>query len=241
ERGLNLKQMVGAAKRGELGALYVVGSNPVARFALDPFAFTGSFVVVQDMFLTETAALADVVLPAANAYEKSGSTTNTCGDLQLLQKAGDVAGPRADLDIIAQLAARMGFDPEKLLPRGGGVQADLGQSRGAQAGEADRHAVWLERQELEARVSFFSPSAVRDEIQRLVPGYAVDPLNLLLGNDVHTRTEEAAVGRAQADELLLPARDDLFSSGTLGRYSSILNQVMERKMQLPGEKEVAAD
>ena len=41
------------------------------------------------MFLTETAALADVVLPAANAYEKSGTFTNTCGDLQLVKKAGE--------------------------------------------------------------------------------------------------------------------------------------------------------
>ena len=48
-----------------------------------------TFVVVQDMFLTETAALADVVLPAANAYEKSGTVTNTCGDLQLVKKAGE--------------------------------------------------------------------------------------------------------------------------------------------------------
>jgi NADH-quinone oxidoreductase subunit G len=241
ERGLNLKQMVGAAKRGELAALYVVGSNPVARFALDPFALAQTFVVVQDMFLTETAAIADVVLPAANAYEKSGSMTNTCGDLQLVQKAGDFAGPRADLEIIAQLAARMGFALEKLLPRGEALSADLGESRGAQAGEADRHAVWLERQNMETRVTPFSPAAVREEIQRLVPGYGVDRLNLLAGNDVHTRTEESAAGRAQADKLILPAHDDLFTSGTLGRYSSILNQVMERRLQLPGEKEVAAD
>ena len=103
------------------------------------------------------------------------------------------------------------------------------------------YTVWLERQELEAKVSPISPAALRDEIQRLVPGYGVDRLNLLAGNDVHTRTEESAVGRAEADELILPAKDDLFSSGTLGRYSSILNQVMERQMQLPGEKEVAAD
>ena len=50
-----------------------MGANPVGRFGIDPFVFSQSFVVVQDMFLTETAALADVVLPAANAYEKSGT------------------------------------------------------------------------------------------------------------------------------------------------------------------------
>ena len=81
--GLALPEMVEAARAGKLKALYVVGANPVGRFSIDPFAFSKSFVVVQDMFLTETAFLADVVLPAANAYEKSGTLTSTCGDLQL--------------------------------------------------------------------------------------------------------------------------------------------------------------
>jgi len=53
--------MVEAAKAGKLKALYVVGSNPVGRLGIDPFAFSKSFVVVQDMFLTETANLADVI------------------------------------------------------------------------------------------------------------------------------------------------------------------------------------
>ena len=65
--------MVEAAKAGTLKALYVVGSNPVARYNIDPFALSKTFVVVQDMFLTETAAIADVVLPVANAYEKTGN------------------------------------------------------------------------------------------------------------------------------------------------------------------------
>ncbi len=70
--GLDLAGMVEAGKAGKLKALYVVGSNPVGRLKIDPFAFSKSFVVVQDMFLTETAVMADMVLPAANAYEKIG-------------------------------------------------------------------------------------------------------------------------------------------------------------------------
>ena len=89
--GLSLAQMFDAARDLKLHALYVVGSNPVARDAVDPFILHAPFLVVQDMFMTETAMLADVILPAANAYEKSGTFTNTCGDLQLLKKAGDVA------------------------------------------------------------------------------------------------------------------------------------------------------
>ena len=78
EPGLNLMQMMDSAKSGALKALWVVGSNPVARYNVDPFALNAPFVVVQDMFLTETAATADVVLPAANLYEKAGTVTNTC-------------------------------------------------------------------------------------------------------------------------------------------------------------------
>ena len=55
---------------------------------------------MQDLFLTETAQLADVVLPATCAYEKSGTFTNTCGDLQRLRKAAEVVGPKSDLEIM---------------------------------------------------------------------------------------------------------------------------------------------
>ncbi len=114
--------MVESAKAGKLKALYVVGSNPIARFGIDPFAFSQSFVVVQDMFLTETATIADVVLPAANAYEKSGTFTNTCGDLQVVKKAGEVTGLKSDFEMIVRIADAMGFDVRKLVPFGGGTQ-----------------------------------------------------------------------------------------------------------------------
>ena len=167
-----------------------------ARFNIDPFAFSKSFVVVQDMFLTETAAMADVVLPAANAYEKSGTFTNTCGDLQMVKKAGEVSGSKSDFEMIVRIADAMGADVRKLVPFGGGTRADMGQSRGAQSGEADRHAVWLEAHGLEPKMSPFDPMAILDEIQRLVPGYDVSRMNLLAGNDQHT-TLVADAGRAR--------------------------------------------
>src|SRR5262249_26093757 len=102
--GLTLPQMADAAKAGKLQALYVVGSNPLERYSIDPYSLAKSFVVVQDMFLTETAAIADVVLPAANAYEKSGTVTNTCGDLQLVKKAGEVTGTKSDFEMIVRIA-----------------------------------------------------------------------------------------------------------------------------------------
>jgi len=237
--GLDLAGMVEAGKAGKLKALYVVGSNPVGRLNLDPFCFSKSFVVVQDMFLTETAVMADVVLPAANAYEKSGTFTNTCGDIQLVKKAGEVTGTKADFEMIVRIADAMGFDVRKLVPFGGGTHADMGQSRGAQSGEADRHAVWLEAHGLEPKLSPFDPTAILDEIQRLVPGYDVSRMNLLAGNSQHTSLSQAGPGVAQRVESIAPANDDLFSSGTLGRYSRTLKSVVESHEVKAAE--VAAD
>jgi NADH-quinone oxidoreductase subunit G len=237
--GLDLDGMVESGKAGKLKALYVVGSNPVGRLDLDPFAFSRSFVVVQDMFLTETAVMADVVLPAANAYEKSGTFTNTCGDLQLVKKAGEVTGTKSDFEMMVRIADAMGFDVRKLVPFGGGTYADMGQSRGAQSGEADRHAVWLEAHGLEPKLSPFDPTAILDEIQRLVPGYDVSRMNLLAGNSQHTSLTEAGPGVAHRPECIAPANDDLFTSGTLGRYSRTLKSVMESHEVKSAE--VAAD
>ncbi len=116
--GMNLLQMMDAAKDGKLKALYVVGSNPIARYNIDPFVLQNTFTVVQDMFLTETALVADVVLPVANAYEKSGTMTNTCGDLQMVKKGGDFSAVRDDFECIVRIANTMGYDVRKLVPFG---------------------------------------------------------------------------------------------------------------------------
>jgi NADH-quinone oxidoreductase subunit G len=240
-RGLALPEMVESAKAGKLKAFYVVGANPVERFGIDPFVFSNSFVVVQDMFLTETAVIADVVLPAANAYEKSGTFTNTCGDLQLVKKAGEVTGTKSDFEMIVRIAGAMGFEVQRLVPFGRGIGTDMGQSRGAQSGEADRHGVWLEANGLEPKMSPFDPMAILDEIQRLVPGYDVSRINILSGNDQHTTLTGSGPGALHNPELIAPAHDSLFSSGTLGRYSRTLNSVIENRHKQPAEAEVAAD
>jgi len=238
EKGLSLPEMTEAAKTGKLKALYVVGSNPVGRLGIDPFVLAKAFVVVQDMFLTETANIADVVLPAANAYEKTGTYTNTCGDLQLIKKAGEVSNTKPDFEMIVRIADAMGFDVRGLVPFGSGTHADMGQTRGAQSGEADRHAVWLEAHNLEPKMTPFDPMAILDEIQRVVAGYDISRVNLLAGNDQHLEIAESGPSVAQNPELIVPANDDLFSSGTLGRYSKTLNSVFENKSAVP---EVAAD
>ncbi len=237
--GLDLPGMINAAKAGKLKALYVVGSNPVGRMQIDPFAFSQSFVVVQDMFLTETAIMADVVLPATNAYEKSGTFTNTCGDVQLVKKAGEVSDTKGDFEMIVRIADAIGFDVRKLVPFGGGVRADMGQSRGAQSGEADRHAVWLQEHGLEPKMSPLDPMAILDEIQRLVPGYDVSRMNLLAGNSEHTTLTDSGNSVEHNPESIAPANDSLFTSGTLGRYSRALKSVLESHEVK--HSEVAAD
>jgi NADH-quinone oxidoreductase subunit G len=237
EPGLNIQQMLTAATSGKLKALYVVGSNPVARYGIDSFGAAKPFLVVQDMFLTETATMADVVLPAANAYEKSGTFTNTCGDLQLVNKAGDFAGARPDFEIIVRVADRAGFKVQNLVPFRGAMRADMGQSRGAQSGEADQHLVWLRANKMEPKLSPFDPAAILDEIQRLVPGYQIHQisrLELIAGNDVHTSAPEASTGATKSDSLaIVPSEDTLFTSGTLGHYSQTLNSVMESRRTEP--------
>jgi len=240
--GMNLLQMVDAAKDGKLKALYVVGSNPVARYNIDPFALSKAFVIVQDMFLTETAAIADVVLPVANAYEKQGTYTNTCGDVQMLKKAGEFAGVRTDFECMVRIALRMGYDVHKLVPFGGaGTRADMGQSRGAQSGEADRHAVWLTDRGLEPKMSPYDPTAMLDEIQRLVPAYDISRLELLASQDVHSQLVQIGGATGAGDPaLIMPSNDTLFTSGTLGRYSATLNTVYERYHPPRDDEESAA-
>jgi len=233
--GLTLPQMFDAAKAGNLRALYVVGANPVGRLDIDPSTLKKTFVVVQDMFLTETAAIADVVLPAANAYEKAGTFTNTCGDIQILKKAGEVTATKPDFEMIVRIADAMGFDVRKLVPFGHGVRAEMGQSRGAQSGEAYRHSVWLEAHGLEPKMSPFDPAATLDEIQRLVTGYDVSRVDLMAGNDQHTSLGLMGPGTKQRATEIVPAGNNLFTSGTLGRYSNTLNSVMENRDPEPAE------
>src|SRR5215469_9431003 len=233
--GLDMLEIFDVAARGDLSALYVVGANPIARYGIDTATLKNTFLIVQEMFMTETAQIADVILPAANLYEKSGSVTNSYGDLQLSQKAGDRAGVRTDFEMIVRLADKMGADVHKLVPFGKGLRADMGQSRGAQSGEADRHAVWLTANNLEPKLSPFDPFAILDEIQRLVPGYNLLRLQLLSGNDQHLEPAAAAplVQIGSRRDLVLPANDSLFTSGTLGRYSAMLSDLQHNESLRP--------
>jgi predicted molibdopterin-dependent oxidoreductase YjgC len=100
--GMNARQMMQAAVDGKLKALYVVGANPVKTFGINaPEKLSDvDLLVVQDMFMTETAKRADVILPAASTYEKDGTMTNTAGEIQMVWRAVDAQGPRSDFDLL---------------------------------------------------------------------------------------------------------------------------------------------
>jgi NADH-quinone oxidoreductase subunit G len=240
--GKSLREIFIAASKKELGALLVVGADPVSKLDIDPSTLKNTFVIVQDIFLTKTAAVADIVFPTASLYEKSGTVTNTYGDVQLVKKAADRAGVKPDFEILVRLAGAMGVDVKTLVPfRTGGVTADLGQSRGVQAGEADRHAVWLAANGLEPKLSPFDPLAVLDEIARLVPGYALDRVNLFGGNDVPTEPGFVPIAVLTAalsngHGAITAAHEGLFASGTLGENSPALKQLKSHQARYGGLK-----
>src|SRR4029077_1283996 len=64
-------------------------------------------LIVHEMFLTETAKVADIVFPATSASEKEGSVTNTSGEIQLLRKGAEVMGPRSDFDLLRILSHQL--------------------------------------------------------------------------------------------------------------------------------------
>ena len=97
----------------DLDVLWVVGANPLRH---TPLAAEKAFVVVSEMFLTETGRRADVVFPAASAYEKTGTVTNVCGEVQRLKAGPKFMGAKPDLEIIGLLAKEMGANVGIWLP-----------------------------------------------------------------------------------------------------------------------------
>jgi predicted molibdopterin-dependent oxidoreductase YjgC len=111
--GMTISDMIPAAAAGKIKVMYVVGENPMmsdpdihhVQTALEAL----DFLVVQDIFLTETARMADVVLPAASYAEKDGTVSSTERRVQMVRKAVEPPGEsRADLEIVCDLAKRMG-------------------------------------------------------------------------------------------------------------------------------------
>jgi formate dehydrogenase major subunit len=120
--GYTLTQMFEAMERGELTAAYVIGENPASSEADKTHTvelLEGlDCLIVQDIFMTRTAEMADVLFPASNsAFETEGTVTNSERRVQLMHKALDPPGnARDDIWIIAELARRLGRDWGELAP-----------------------------------------------------------------------------------------------------------------------------
>jgi hypothetical protein len=171
EGGMRVSEMLEA----DLSVLWVVGANPFRPPAPGPRPLAperrAGFVVVQDLFPTETALAADVVLPAACAYEKSGTVTNVTGEVQRLKRAVNTMGAKPDLEIMGFLAREMG------------AAAALGP---------------------------WTPEAVYEEMQ--------------------TKPFSGSFPVDNRPDLAHSDHNGLFASGTLGRYSRVLNSVVEGRL-----------
>jgi NADH-quinone oxidoreductase subunit G len=182
QTGMHIDEMVAA----DLAILWVVGANPYAGTTEK----RARFLVVQDMFLTETARQADVVLPSASAYEKHGTITNGTGEVQRLKKAINTMGAKADLEIMGFLARDMG------------VAAALGP--------------WV-------------ADTVFEEIRKNVRGYDIPVPIVATGGAAQTMPVNGRIAVTPRPDLVRSDHNGLFDSGTLGRYSKVLNSVLESR------------
>ena len=194
--GLTAPQMVEAGQAGKLlKALYVVGANPLTHYGTLGFGRGNlQLLIVHEMFPTDTSRPADIVFPAASAYEKDGTVTNTSGEIQLIRKAAEVMGPRSDFDLLRILSHQL----EKL---------GIGKA-----------------------FHYKTPAAVFEEIRKAVPGYDVQPAGLLTGGAEPARMHVARNGHAPYDVpagLIRSAQDTLFTSGTLGRFCTMMDSLPE--------------
>ncbi len=193
--GMTTPQMVEAAQSGKLKALYVMGANPLTHFGTLGFGRGNlTLLIVHELFPTDTSRPADIVFPAASAYEKEGTVTNTAGEIQLLHKAAEVMGARSDFDLLRILSHQL----EKI---------GLGKA-----------------------FHYKTPSAVFEEIRKAVQGYNVQSAGLLTGGAELTHAHVARNGHAPYDVpagLIRSAQDTLFTSGTLGRFCTMMDSLPE--------------
>lgn len=179
--GMTLDAMLEAP---DLDLVWVIGANPLEGGRR--LASREAFLIVNELFLTETAQQADIVFPAMSLYEKNGTVTNVCGELQRTKAGPKVMGTKSDLEILGLIAAQLGFD-----------------------------------------LGLPMPDKVFEEIRREVPGYNVPRAVIATGGAAQTRPPAVPAGVDAQPELVRSSGDTLFTSGTLGRYSKKLGEVIE--------------
>lgn len=121
-KGCNLWEMLQRGQEGKIKGLYVMGENPLVSLPDRQFVKSAlkklDFLIVQDLFLTETAQLAHLILPAASFAEKEGTMTSAERRVQLLEKAAEPKGQGlADWKILSEILFRLGGSPLYASPR----------------------------------------------------------------------------------------------------------------------------
>jgi anaerobic selenocysteine-containing dehydrogenase len=179
---MHLDEMIAAP----LDVLWVVGANPQrAPYRARPF------LVVQDMFLTETAQQADVVLRRRPREKGGGTVTNTTGEVQRLTRAINTMGAKPDLEIMGFIAREMG------------AAVALGP--------------WV-------------AETVFAEIRQTVRGYDIPMPVIVTGGAAQTMPVNGRIPVENRSALVQSDHNGLFASGTLGRYSKVLNSVVENRL-----------
>jgi NADH-quinone oxidoreductase subunit G len=164
--GLGAREAWGAAVEGQLRGMYIAGlnparDNPAVAQALEAL----EFLVVQDLFMTETAQLADVVLPAASFAEREGTFTNAERRVQRFRQARRADGARPDWQIFQGIAQAV----RAIMPAEVAVATN-----GKKAAKARAGAVVAAPVAVAPAVTgdYVTASDVADEISRVVPGYS---------------------------------------------------------------------
>jgi NADH-quinone oxidoreductase subunit G len=201
--GLAGRAMLDGELAGMIKALYVVGANPLKASPVSAPASSDRFgklelLIVQDMFLTETARRADIILPALSAYEKDGTMTNTAGEIQLVRKGGDFMGPRSDFDILRILSHQL-------------ARQGVGQPIRLRTPEAAF-------EEIRTHVSGYDVSwtnLLTGRAERTMP---------VLGAIPHTNGHSAAQAAAP---VIFSNDDSLFTSGSMTSYCRMIQTLRE--------------
>jgi NADH-quinone oxidoreductase chain G len=198
--GLNLFGMIEAAENGLLKGLYVMGENPVFNMPnskrVEKALRSTDLLVVQDIFLTETGKIADVVLPALSWAEKEGTFANMERRLQRLRKA----------------VHRDGMDDWKII-------AEISGSMGVRMNYTSAEEIFAEI----SRVSPLHRDLTYEEIAKgnVIYPYKGEPLRGTPGEILTRRGETSGEG----EKLLLRLERPLFHSGTLSRHSAALMNI----------------
>lgn len=202
--GLTVFEMIEGANSGSLKALYIMGGNPLYNLPDNAFVKSSiqnlEFLVVQDIFLSETAEIADVVLPSLGWVEKEGTYTNLERRIQRLRKSLDRQGME-DWRILSEIGKKMGFK----------IQYDSS----------------LDIMKEISTVSPLHSGLTYDDLDKGLDvwPYKGTPLRHKLGAGDWPLTKSWSP--SGKEKLYLTIEKHMFLSGTMSRYSTALNSIYQ--------------